>query len=463
MKKNDTRVEEDSMGSIDVPKDAFYQAQTQRAVNNFVVSGRTMPAPFIRALAMVKYCVAKVNVKLGLLDSHIAEAITESCEEVIANDYLHHFPVDVYQTGSGTSSNMNMNEVLATLATIKYGIVISPNDHVNMSQSSNDSVPTATQISVVLECENTLFPAINDIVAALETREKDIGHIVKTGRTHLMDAMPVTFAQELVAWRRQIVFSKTCIEYGLCTVRQLGQGGTAVGTGINADKQLPSLFATELSALTKTHFEPHPHPFNVMGSQESLVALSGQLRTLAVAIIKICNDLRWMNSGPLAGLGEIELEGLQPGSSIMPGKVNPIIPESAAMAAVKVMGNDVTIGIAGQSGNFELNVMLPLIADTLLESIMLMANSLSMLASKAILSFKVRESMLKRTLAKNPILITALNPVIGYLKAAEIAQKAYREDRPIIDVALEETDLTRERLEALLNPFILTKGGIAGE
>ncbi|WP_407333477.1 class II fumarate hydratase [Enterovibrio sp. 27052020O] len=461
MNTEEVRVEHDSMGEVEVPKNMLYQAQTQRAVNNFTVSGRRMPKTFIRALAMVKYCAASVNSSLALLDAQIAGAITESCEDIIAGEYFDHFPVDVFQTGSGTSSNMNMNEVVATLATIKCGVDISPNDHVNMSQSSNDSIPTAIQISAVLECENQLLPALDTVIAALESKGAEIGHIVKTGRTHLMDAMPVTFGQELDAWKRQIASCRRGIVFALEEAKKLAQGGTAVGTGINAHPQFASLFATEITALTGIQFEAHAHPFNAMGSQDALVGLSGQLRNLAVAVMKISNDLRWMNSGPLAGLGEIELESLQPGSSIMPGKVNPVVPEASAMVAAQVMGNDATIGIAGQSGNFELNVMLPLIADNLLESIHLMANALSLLATKAISTFKVREERVGAALERNPILVTALNPVIGYLKAADIAKKAYKENRPIIDVALEETDLTREQLEALLDPVTLTRGGIA--
>ncbi|USH04562.1 class II fumarate hydratase [Grimontia kaedaensis] len=461
MKKNDTRIERDSMGVVEVPQHVLYQAQTQRAVNNFSVSGRTMPVPFIRALAMVKYCAASINSSLGLLDPQIAEAITESCDEVIAGDHLLHFPVDVYQTGSGTSSNMNMNEVIATLAAIKCGVAVGPNDHVNMSQSSNDAIPTAIQVSAVLEVESRLLPAINVLLDAISVKEAEVGHIVKTGRTHLMDAMPVTFGQELEAWRRQFESCHEGILFSLKGMKKLAQGGTAVGTGVNAHPQFAALFATEVSALTGVGFEANPHPFNAMGSLDAAVALSGQFRNLAVAVMKVSNDLRWMNSGPLAGLGEIELEGLQPGSSIMPGKVNPVIPESTAMVAAQVMGNDATLSLAGQSGNFELNVMLPLVADKLLESINLLSNGLTMLAVKAISSFKVREEVVEQALAKNPILVTALNPVIGYAKAAAIAKKAYAEGRPIIDVAEEETDLPREKLEVLLNPALLTSGGIA--
>ncbi|KKD60474.1 aspartate ammonia-lyase [Grimontia sp. AD028] len=461
MKNNATRTERDSMGVVDVPQNALYQAQTQRAVDNFNVSGRTMPVPFIQALAMVKYCAASINSSLGLLDPQIAEAITESCDEVIAGDHLQHFPVDVFQTGSGTSSNMNMNEVVATLSAIKCGMAVSPNDHVNMSQSSNDSVPTAIQISTVLEVESRLLPAISVLMDAISVKEDEIGHIVKTGRTHLMDAMPVTFGQELEAWRHQFEGCYEGVVFSLKGMKKLAQGGTAVGTGVNAHPQFAALFATEVSALTGIRFEANPHPFNAMGSLDATMALSGQLRNLAVALMKVSNDLRWMNSGPLAGLGEIELEGLQPGSSIMPGKVNPVIPESTAMVAAQVMGNDTTLGLAGQSGHFELNVMLPLVADKLLESINLLSNGLTMLATKAISSFKVRENEVEAVLARNPILVTALNPVIGYAKAAAIAKKAYAENRPIIDVAEEETELSREKLEALLDPYLLTRGGIA--
>ncbi|WP_101494766.1 class II fumarate hydratase [Salinivibrio proteolyticus] len=456
-----TRIEKDSMGNVEVPADALYQAQTQRAVNNFAVSDQTMPEDFIRALAMVKHAAATANEELGLLDGNIAHAIRQSAESIMDGEHLAQFPVDVFQTGSGTSSNMNMNEVLATLASEKCGETVSPNDHVNMSQSSNDSVPTAIQISATLGCEKALLPALAHLRDALQEKKRTVGHIVKTGRTHLMDAMPVTLGQELDAWTQQVEHAMVQITQSLSSVRALAQGGTAVGTGINAHPLFAERFVNAVCACSHSSFTASENPFFAIGSQDALVALHGQLKTTAVAVMKLSNDLRWMNSGPLAGLGEIELEGLQPGSSIMPGKVNPVIPEAAAMVAAQVMGNDTTITVAGQSGNFELNVMLPVIAANLLQSIRLLANAAHLLADKAVATFKVREDNLQSALARNPILVTALNPVVGYLKAAEIAKKAYQQGRPILDVAEEETDLGREHLSQLLDPAKLTEGGIA--
>lgn len=455
------RTETDSMGEVQVPTDALYQAQTQRAVDNFRFSRHTMPARFIQALAHIKQTAALTNAQLGLLEGDIATAIEEASQSIIDGQHLAQFPIDVFQTGSGTSSNMNANEVIATLASRTLGGDVSPNDHVNMGQSSNDVIPTAIQVSSALALEQQLLPALQHLIATLEAKKNSLSHVVKTGRTHLMDAMPVTFAQELGGWQYQISHAKAAIEQTLPAVKALAQGGTAVGTGINADHRFAGAFADNLSQATRIRFSTSENFFFNLSSQDAIVALSGQLRTTAVAIMKIANDLRWMNSGPLAGLGEIELQALQPGSSIMPGKVNPVIPEAAAMAAAQVIGNDATITVAGQSGNFQLNVMLPVIAHNILESIELLANSATALADKAIATFTVRQDNLDVALAKNPILVTALNPVIGYLKAAAIAKQAYQEGRAIIDVAEEETDLNRATLERLLDPAKLTQGGVA--
>lgn len=455
------RIETDSMGDVRVPEAALYQAQTQRAVDNFPISGLTMPTTFIQALALIKQAAAKANAELALLETDIADAIISASQEIIDGQHLTQFPVDVFQTGSGTSSNMNANEVIATLASQKLGKTVNPNDHVNMGQSSNDVVPTAIAISASLATEQELIPALQYLSQAIESKAQTLENVVKTGRTHLMDAMPVTLAQELRGWKYQIDAASNGIQQTLPQVKALAQGGTAVGTGINAVPAFSGLFAKHLSATTKSSFKPSDNFFYNMSSQDAIVSLSGQLKTAAVAIMKIANDLRWMNSGPLAGLGEIELQALQPGSSIMPGKVNPVIPESATMVAAQVIGNDTTITIAGQSGNFQLNVMLPVIALNISQSIELLTNTSVQLANRAILSFTVREDNLKTALAKNPILVTALNPVIGYLKAAEIAKKAYKEQRAIIDVAEEETDLSREELQKLLDPAKLTQGGIA--
>ncbi|MEZ8856300.1 class II fumarate hydratase [Vibrio atlanticus] len=458
------RIEKDSMGEVKVPADALYQAQTQRAADNFAFSSHKMPMPtsFIQALALIKLAAADTNAQLGLLEGDIANAIAEASQEIIDGKHLEQFPIDVYQTGSGTSSNMNANEVIATLASRSLQRDVNPNDHVNMGQSSNDVVPTAIQVSVALMAENKLLPALTHLSAALTVKQHELAEVVKTGRTHLMDAMPITFAQELGGWKFQIEHAKQAIESSLPAVKALAQGGTAVGTGINADPRFADKFASNLSQSTKISFTSSENFFFNLSSQDAIVALSGQLKTAAVSIMKISNDLRWMNSGPLAGLGEIELQALQPGSSIMPGKVNPVIPEAAAMAAAQVIGNDTTITIAGQSGNFQLNVMLPVIAHNVLESIELLANSSVALADKAISTFMVRQDNLDLALSKNPILVTALNPVIGYLKAADIAKKAYKEGLPILDVAERETDLSREELSKLLDPTTLTQGGIAG-
>ncbi len=455
------RIETDSMGEVKVPANALYQAQTQRAIDNFAFSQHTMPSGFIQALAYIKQTAALTNAQLGLLEGDIANAIANAAQAIIDGQHLDQFPIDLFQTGSGTSSNMNANEVIATLASELLGGNVNPNDHVNMGQSSNDVVPTAIQVSSALAIEHKLLPALAHLSQSLETKKQALQGVVKTGRTHLMDAMPITFAQELGGWQFQIEHAKQAIEQTLPMVKALAQGGTAVGTGINADPRFASLFADNLTQSTRVTFTSSDNFFFNLSSQDAIVALSGQLKTAAIAIMKIANDLRWMNSGPLAGLGEIELQGLQPGSSIMPGKVNPVIPEAAAMASAQVIGNDATITIAGQSGNFQLNVMLPVIAHNIMESIELVANSATALADKAIATFDVRQDNLDIALAKNPILVTALNPVIGYLKAAEVAKKAYNQGRAIIDVAEEETDLDRETLERLLNPAKLTQGGVA--
>ena len=454
------RQESDSMGTLDVPEAALYKAQTQRAVNNFTVSKLTMPSEFIRALAYIKQAAAEANAELGHLPQDKANAIAKAAQSIIEGNHLEHFPVDVFQTGSGTSSNMNANEVIASLASQQSGLSIHPNDDVNMGQSSNDVIPTAIHVSSALTVVYELLPALKHLSQTIESKSKEVGSVVKTGRTHLMDAMPVTFAQTLSGWQHQIDTAYQGILNSLEKINELGQGGTAVGTGINADPQFPKVFNQHLSSNIGIRFSPSNNFFYNIGSQDAIVSLSGQLKTLAVANMKIANDLRWMNSGPLAGLSEIELEALQPGSSIMPGKVNPVIPEAAAMVSAQVIGNDATITVAGQSGNFELNVMLPVIAHNVLESIEILANVSRLIADKAIASFKVNEQNINIALAKNPILVTALNPVIGYEKAAKIAKLAYQEGRPIIEVAAEHTDLSEGELKSLLNPAKLTEGGL---
>ncbi|PIE39095.1 MAG: aspartate ammonia-lyase [Gammaproteobacteria bacterium] len=455
-----TRLERDSMGELQVPVDALYGAQTQRAVNNFPISGRTMPEPFVRALVTQKRAAAKANAALEQIPQTMADAIVKACDDLLADEQLlQHFPVDVFQTGSGTSSNMNANEVLATLASKHFGDSVGPNDHVNCGQSSNDVIPSVIHISAALQLDRELLPALDHLIDTTRTKAESIDAYTKTGRTHLMDAMPVRMSQSLLAWVSQLEAAQARLQQLVPAIQTLAQGGTAVGTGINAHPEFAASFCKVLNEDTGLHFRPAENFFSHIGSQDTAVAVSGELKALAVAVMKIANDLRWMNSGPLAGLGEIELEALQPGSSIMPGKVNPVIPEAAAMVAAQVIGNDATVTIGGQAGNFELNVMLPVIADNLLESIGLLAKVAHLLADKAIASFKVNEANLQHALSRNPILVTALNSRIGYLKAAEIAKQAYREGRPVIDVAAEKTDLSVEELTQLLDPTKLTYGG----
>ena len=457
-----TRIEHDSMGDLEVPAHALYGAQTQRAINNFNISQQTMPSTFIRALLQVKMAAAEANRQLDQLDVEIAAAIQKSAQGLLnSDDLMDHFPIDIFQTGSGTSTNMNANEVLAHLAAMMCGQEVNANDHVNAGQSSNDVIPTSIHVATSIGLAHELLPALNHLKQVMNAKAESLKDIVKTGRTHLMDAMPVRMDQTIYAWSNQIQQNIRNLEQLQPVVQSLAQGGTAVGTGINAHPDFAALFCQVLSQQTGLDFTEADNRFSQIASQDTAVAVSGQLKTLAVSLMKIANDLRWMNSGPLAGLGEIELEALQPGSSIMPGKVNPVIPEAVAMVAAQVIGNDTTITVAGQSGNFELNVMLPLIASNLLHSIHLLTQASLVLADKAIATFKVNDARLQEALARNPILVTALNPIIGYAKAAEIAKLAYREQRAIIDVAEEHTDLTRAELTKLLDPDHLTRGGLA--
>jgi fumarate hydratase, class II len=452
------RIEKDSMGKLQVPKKAAYGAQTQRAVENFPISGITMPQTFIQALGLVKQACANANFDLGGLDENRRRAISSICDDLINGKLMDQFPLDVFQTGSATSTNMNANEVIANLASQEAGHVVHPNDHVNMSQSSNDVIPTTIHVSAALSCHQQLIPAINHLISAIDQKAESLDDIVTTGRTHLMDAMPVSLGQELSGWSAQLQAALSHIEDTLPEIHQLAIGGTAVGTGINADESFGSLVAAQLSNSTGLSFKVANNRFASLSSQDAAVALSGQLKTLATALMKIANDLRWMNSGPLAGIGEIALPALQPGSSIMPGKVNPVMPEATAMVCAQVIGNDTTITIAGQSGNFQLNVMLPLVAFNLLQSIEILSNVSGLLADKAIAGFTVNQQNIDSALAKNPILVTALNTVIGYELGAKIAKTAYAEGRAVIDVAVELTDLSRTELEKLLDPKNMTTG-----
>ena len=425
-----TRTERDSMGELQVPENALYGAQTQRAIQNFPVSGQRMPEAFVRALITVKKAAAQANMKLKVLDKDRGQAIVKACDELLAlDDVMQHFPVDIFQTGSGTSTNMNANEVIARLASRYSSEEVHPNDHVNYGQSSNDVIPTTIHVSSAIALSNELIPAVESLVRTIEIKAKSVAQYCKTGRTHLMDAMPVGMDQSLLAWASQLKQQIKTLRAVQPAIQTLAQGGTAVGTGVNAHADFATTFSDALGELTDIAFKPADNFFALIGSQDTAVTLSGATKSLAVTLMKIANDLRWMNSGPLSGLGEIQLRALQPGSSIMPGKVNPVIPEAVAMACAQVVGNDACIAMAGQSGNFQLNVMLPVIAYNLLQSIDVMASSCTALADQCIVDFQVNHNNLQAALAKNPVLVTALNPLIGYLRAAEIAKRAYSEQR----------------------------------
>ena len=455
------RIEKDSLGEVKVPKEALWGAQTQRALENFPISGIKFRFPFgrsfIKALGIIKFSAAAANQDLGLLTAKKANAIKASAKMVLNEEVDDQFPLDVFQTGSGTSTNMNANEVIASLASKKSGIEISPNDDVNMSQSSNDTIPTAICLSAMLDMEEFLFPGLDLLIDEIDKRAKKLKGKLKTGRTHLMDAMPIDFAQELSGWSAQLKSSRESLKLANKRMLELPQGGTAIGTGVNSHKDFSKNFCSSVEKLTSFTVKPASNFFQGLSSQDNAAELSSAVKNLSLVVMKICNDLRWMNSGPLTGLSDIELEALQPGSSIMPGKVNPVIPEAVSMACADVVGNDVTISLGVQSGNFQLNVMLPVIAYNLLKSINLMGNAMPLLAKKCIKSFKINEKSTQENLDRNPILVTALNPIIGYKKAAEIAKKAYKEKRSIIDVAEEMTTIERSELETLLDPKNLTK------
>ena len=460
------RIEKDSIGEVKVPSKALWGAQTQRAVNNFPISGIKMDFPFtksfVSSLGLIKDAAAKANLKLKLISAKKAKAISKAAKEVWKEKHHQEFPVDVFQTGSGTSSNMNANEVIASLATKFAKTQIKPNDDVNMSQSSNDVIPTAIKISAHMDLTKKMLPALDDLIETIEKKAQTVQGTIKTGRTHLMDAMPIDFSEELLAWSCQLKSSKEMLNILSKKLLVLPQGGTAVGSGINAPKNFAKYFAQEMTNIydKKTKFVASKNFYHELSAQDCSVQLSGELKNLAIILMKISNDLRWMNSGPLTGLSEIELKALQPGSSIMPGKVNPVIPEAVAMVSADVIGNDVSITVAAQSGSFQLNVMLPVIAYNLLKSINLLSGAMKSLSKNAIKSFKVNQKNLEVSLSKNPILVTALNPIIGYDKAAFIAKKAYKENRPILEVAIEETGISETKLKKLLDPSKIAKGGL---
>lgn len=454
-----TRKVEDSMGTLEVPADALWGAQTQRAVQNFPISGLTMPRQFIRALGLIKAANAAANRDLKLVDAKAADAIEKAALAVASGEFDAHFPVDVFQTGSGTSSNMNANEVIAQIAN-NAGADVHPNDHVNYGQSSNDVIPSALQLSACLATDEILLPALEHLSKTLAKKAKALSKVVKTGRTHLMDAMPVTFGQELGCYQKQIDNGIARIKSARERVGALPIGGTAVGTGINAHPEARAKVCAYINKNSNLAVKPSDNPFEGISSVDAAAELSGQLKTLACSLMKISNDLRWMNSGPIAGLGEISLPSLQPGSSIMPGKVNPVIPEAMCMVCAQVIGNDAAISIGAQSGTFELNVMMPMVAYNLLQSIEIMASATRALADKAIDGFTVNEESINAKLMQNPILVTALNSVIGYELGAKIAKTAFAERRSLVEVTKEMTELSEKEILRLLDPSALTEGGI---
>ncbi len=452
------------MGEVQVPEDAYYAAQTQRAKENFPVSDMRFDRAFIQAIGYVKQACALVNKDLGLLPESIADYVVKAAQMVIDGELDDHFVVDVFQTGSGTSTNMNANEVIANRANWLAkndgaDVKIHPNDHVNYGQSSNDVFPTAIRISALLAVKKQLIPALDHLRKAFNEKGREYADVVKTGRTHLMDAMPLTIAQQFGGYERQLQLGVSRLEAAMERLRELPQGGTAIGTGINTHEEFGKRFAEKVSELSGETFEEAVDHFEAQATIDAPVETSGQLKTIATGMIKMANDLRWMNSGPNSGLGEVQLKALQPGSSIMPGKVNPVIEESVAMVCAQVIGNDATITIGGQSGNFELNVMLPVVGYNLNQSIVLLANASCNFANQSVSGLIVKKEAIADNIGKNPILVTALNPIIGYDLAAKIAKKAFADNRPLKEVALEMTDLSEEELDNALDPMKMTKGG----
>ncbi len=448
------RTETDSMGDVKVPSNALYGAQTQRAVENFTISRHTLPWPFIQAVLFIKQAAARTNNELGLLPDTLARAITDSVAELLADKPMKEFPVSVFQTGSGTSTNMNVNEVICGSAR-RRGIKLSANDHVNLGQSSNDVIPSALHMASVIETEGQLLPALKLLTHEILQFARNNSDVIKTGRTHLMDALPIRLQAEFEGWAAQISECSERLEDSLTRLRRLPLGGTAVGSGVNCHPDFPDKAVARLSKKTSIAFSLTTSFYKGISSLDTIVEHSGTLKTTGIALNKIANDLRWMNSGPLTGLAEIKLAALQPGSSIMPAKINPVIPEAVCMAVAQVIGNDATIHVAGLGGNFQLNTMLPVAAANVLNSIDLLTGSALALADKTFPKMKINREKYSQSLALNPILVTSLNPIIGYMQAAKIGKTASEEKRPVIEVAKELTDIPHEDLERLLDPKVL--------
>ncbi|GAA3255347.1 class II fumarate hydratase [Streptomyces lavendulae] len=456
------RTEHDSMGEVRVPADAKWRAQTQRAVENFPLSGQRLERAHIEALARIKAAAAAVNEKLGVLDAGTAEAVRSAAAEVADGRWDAHFPVDVFQTGSGTSSNMNANEVIATLATERLGRDVHPNDHVNASQSSNDVFPSSIHIAATAAVSGELIPALEHLAAALERKEAAFAEVVKAGRTHLMDATPVTLGQEFGGYATQVRYGVERLRSVLPRLAELPLGGTAVGTGINTPPGFSAAVIAEVAAATGLPLTEARNHFEAQGARDALVETSGMLRTIAVSLTKICNDLRWMASGPRTGLAEINLPDLQPGSSIMPGKVNPVVPEAVLMIAAQVMGNDTAVAVAGAAGNFELNVMLPVMARNLLESIRLLGNGSRLLADRTVDGITANSERAREYAESSPSVVTPLNRYIGYEEAAKVAKRALAERKTIREVVLESGyvergALTVEQLDEALDVLRMTR------
>ncbi|MBI5050316.1 MAG: class II fumarate hydratase [Nitrospirae bacterium] len=462
----DFRIEKDSLGEVKVPASAYWGAQTQRAIENFPFSGIRFPQVFIRSLAFIKLACAKVNADLGMLDKKYSDAISRACNEIIEGRFDDQFPLDIFQTGSGTSTNMNVNEVIATRANeILTGhkqtkSPVHPNDYVNMGQSSNDVIPTAIHVSAYLQVKELLLPSLELLHKTITEKSKKYKKVVKTGRTHLMDAMPVTLEQEMSGWAAQTAYAIDRVRGTLPRLSELAIGGTAVGTGINAPPDFGARCSKVLSGLTGIDFIEAKNHFEAQSAQDVIVELSGQLKTTATSLMKIANDLRLMNSGPVSGLSEINLPSLQPGSSIMPGKVNPVIPEAVRMVCAQVMGNDSVISIANASGDFQLNVMLPVMAYNIIQSITILANVSKLLAEKVIEGFEVNEGHIAKLLQMNPIIATVLNPVLGYDKAAEVVKKALKEGKTVKQAVVEMGYLSQEEAEKILNSQTTTRHGV---
>ena len=454
------RIEHDSMGEVEVPRDALWRAQTQRAVENFPISGTTLEGEHLAAMARVKAAAAKVNAQLGVITVEQAGAIQDAAARIVDGKHLDAFPIDVFQTGSGTSSNMNMNEVLASLAA-QAGVDVHPNDHVNASQSSNDTFPTSIHVAATAATVQQLIPALDHLATTLETKAAEFAEVVKSGRTHLMDATPVMLGQELGGYAAAMRYGIERLEASLPRVAELPLGGTAVGTGINTPKGFSAAVIEELASATGLPFTEARDHFEAQGARDGLVELSGQLKTIAVGLTKLCNDLRWMASGPRTGLAEINLPDLQPGSSIMPGKVNPVLPEATLMVCAQVIGNDTAVTVAGASGSFELNVMMPVLARNLLESIRLLSTSSRLLADRCIAGITANVDRMRTYAESSPSVVTPLNRYLGYENAAKVAKLALADEKTIREVVLElgyveRGDLTESQLDEALDVASMT-------